>query len=197
MTCLLKNCTGAILAGGENSRMPVLKAFIEVNNIKIIEKNLKIMKSLFNEVFIITNQPEYYIYPDTTLLGDIYQVRGPMTGLLTSLLNSSSRWVFASACDMPFINSDLIRFMAEKRNDCDAVVPRPHGKDEPLFALYSVRLIPAMEKAVSSGKVGLKDFLGTKRVKYIGAKEIRNIDPQMSSFVNINTPEDLKRILSR
>lgn len=197
MTSLLKDCTGVILAGGENSRIPVLKAFIEVNNTQIIDKNLKLMKSLFNEVFIVTNQPEHYLFPKIKLLGDVCQVRGPMTGILTSLLNSSSRWVFASACDMPFINSDLIRLMAEKRSGCDAVVPRPHGKDEPLFALYSVRLIPDMEKAVSSGKVGLKDFLAAKKVKYIGGNEIRNIDPQMRSFVNINTPEDLKRILNR
>ncbi|MEF9475741.1 MAG: nucleotidyltransferase family protein, partial [Candidatus Mariimomonas ferrooxydans] len=62
MTSLLKGCTGVILAGGENRRLPVLKSFIEIDGEKIIERNLKIMKNLFNEVFIVTNQPEVYLY---------------------------------------------------------------------------------------------------------------------------------------
>ena len=101
MTGFLENCTGAILAGGENRRMPVLKSFIEINGEKIIERNLKIMQRLFKEILIITNQPEVYLYLGLPLFGDVYDVRGPMTGVLTSLLNSSNHWVFISACDMP------------------------------------------------------------------------------------------------
>lgn len=219
MTSLLKNCTGVILAGGENRRMPVLKSFIEVDGEKIIERNLKIMKNLFNEVFIVTNQPEVYLYLGFPLFGDVYNVRGPMTGVLTSLLNSSNHWVFISACDMPFINEHLIRYMAEKRYTYDAVVsksPLPRftprrtstkgaclsgrqglRKDylEPLFAFYSKRLTPYIEKAVIAGKTRLKDIFYNKRVKYITEDEIKIIDPDAVSFINFNTPEDVSSIL--
>lgn len=192
MNSHLKDCTGVILAGGENRRMPVLKAFIEVNGEKIIERNLKIIKKLFKEIFIVTNQPEAYLYPGIPLLGDIYNVRGPMTGVLTSLLNSSTHWVFISACDMPFINEHLIRYMAAKRDNYDAVAPMLKGKIEPLFTFYSKRLISYMEKAIIAGKTGLQDFLDNKRVKYIITEEIKNIDPGARSFININTPEEIK-----
>ena len=124
MNNIIKNCTGVILAGGENKRMPVLKAFIEVDGEKIIERNLKIMKQLFKETFIVTNQPELYLYLKTHLLGDVYDIRSPMTGIFTSLLNSLNNWVFISACDMPFINGELIKYMASKRDNYDAVVPK-------------------------------------------------------------------------
>lgn len=192
MNSHLKDCTGVILAGGENRRMPVLKAFIEVNGEKIIERNLKIIKKLFKEIFIVTNQPEAYLYPGIPLLGDIYNVRGPMTGVLTSLLNSSTHWVFISACDMPFINEHLIRYMAAKRDNYDAVAPMLKGKIEPLFTFYSKRLISYMEKAIIAGKTGLQDFLDNKRVKYVITEEIKNIDPGARSFININTPEEIK-----
>lgn len=192
MNSHLKDCTGVILAGGENRRMPVLKAFIEVNGEKIIERNLKIIKKLFKEIFIVTNQPEAYLYPGIPLLGDIYNVRGPMTGVLTSLLNSSTHWVFISACDMPFINEHLIRYMAAKRDNYDAVAPMLKGKIEPLFTFYSKRLISYMEKAIIAGKTGLQDFLDNKRVEYIITEEIKNIDPGARSFININTPEEIK-----
>ncbi|MEF9475543.1 MAG: NTP transferase domain-containing protein [Candidatus Mariimomonas ferrooxydans] len=153
------------------------------------------------------------------ILGDVYDVRGPMTGVLTSRLNSSNHWVFISACDMPFINEHLIRYMAEKRYTYDAVVPKSPPprftprrtstkgaclsgrqglrKDylEPLFAFYSKKLIPYMEKAVVSGKTGLKDIFYNKRVKYITGDEIKNIDPDARSFINFNTPEDVKHYL--
>jgi molybdopterin-guanine dinucleotide biosynthesis protein A len=187
----LKNCTAAILAGGENTRMPVLKAFIEVEGQKIIERNLKIMKKSFREIFIVTNQPEEYIYLNMPLLGDIYNVRGPMTGIFTSLLNSSKQWVFISACDMPFLNRDLIEYMASKRDNSDAVVPVKKGKTEPLFAFYSKRLLASMEKSILAGKRSLKDFLNNKRVKYIKTSEIKKIDPEAKSFINLNNPEDI------
>ncbi|MBI4699342.1 MAG: molybdenum cofactor guanylyltransferase [Nitrospirae bacterium] len=201
----IKNCTGVILAGGENTRMPVLKAFIKVRGEKIIERNLRIMKRLFSETFIVTNQPELYFYLDTPLLGDIYDVRGPLTGIFTSLLNSSNKWAFITACDMPFLDERLMQYMALRRDKCDAVVPKaalqPHlakeGREdymEPLFALYSKRLLPLMEKTLLSGKTGPKDFLINKRVKYIRTNEVNKTDREETSFINLNTPEDVKKI---
>lgn len=191
MNDFLKDCSAAILAGGENRRMPVLKAFIEVDGQKIIEKNLGLIKRIFNEIFIVTNQPGAYSYLDVPMLGDIYDIRGPMTGILTSLLNSPEQWVFVSACDMPFINIDLIRYMASGRKGFDAVVPVLKGKPEPLFSLYSKRLLTSMEKSLLSDKKSLKDFLGGKRVQYITTREIRKFDPEAVSFINLNTPRDI------
>jgi molybdopterin-guanine dinucleotide biosynthesis protein A len=216
MNNFLKNCTGVILAGGENKRMPVLKAFIEVEGKKIIERNLKLMSQLFKEIFIVTNQPEAYLYLRIPLFGDIYNIRGPMTGVFTALVNSSTPWVFISACDMPFLNERLIRYMYSKKNNFDAVVPRftyspkiPLNKwkyravkgktrtnyTEPLFAFYSKSLLLLMEKAILAGKPAIKDFLKNKKVKYITVKEIKEVDPEGKSFVNLNTPEDIERYL--
>jgi molybdopterin-guanine dinucleotide biosynthesis protein A len=192
MKNMLINCTGVILAGGENRRMPIPKAFIKIRGIKIIERSLSIMKSLFREVFIVTDRPADYVHLGVPMLGDAYDIRGPMTGILTSLICSSNSWIFATACDMPFINEELIRYGASQREGYEAVTPLLDGLTEPLFSFYSRRLIPGMEKTLLSGDTGLKDFLNTKRVKYLREKEIRKIDPGISSFVNFNTPEDLE-----
>jgi len=200
---IIKDCTGVILAGGENTRMPVLKGFIEINGEKIIEKNIRIYKHLFKEVFISTNSPEHYLYLGVPMFGDIYKVRGPLTGIFTSLLNSSSEWIFVSACDMPFINERLIWYMASKRDDCDAVVPKSTPscfskgeRDfvEPLFAFYSKRLISHIEKAILANKTGAKDFLANKKVKYIRIDEVKNIDVDERSFINLNAPKDLNKV---
>ena len=208
---IIKDCTGVILAGGENKRMPVSKAFIKIGRETIIGKNLKIIKQMFSEVFIVTNQPELYLYLNTALFGDFYDIRCPMTGIFTSLVNSSHQWVFISACDMPFIDKELIKYMASKRDNYDAVLPIPTIKGqydsvprgqrgdfaEPLFAFYSKRLMISMERALFTDQRGLKVFLGDKKINFIETKNLNNIDNAGKSFVNLNTPKDIYRELGK
>lgn len=187
----IDNSTGVILAGGENRRMPVLKAFIKVNGKPIIERNLNLLRGLFQEVFIVTNQPELYIHLDAKLFGDVYNIRGPMTGILTSLMNASNEWVFIIACDMPFINEDVIRYMALNRDGYDSVLT----ESEPLFAFYSKVLLKPMERSLLAGRNGINDFLKNKKVKYIKLSEVKKIRDGERSFINLNTPDDVERHL--
>ena len=197
MASYIKQCTGVIIAGGENSRMPVRKAFIEVEGEKIIDRNLRILKRLFQEIFIVTHEPEHYAYSGVQLLGDMYDIRGPMTGLFTALFHARNRRVFISACDMPYISESLIRYMASKSNSHDAVVPSLKGRPEPLFAFYSKRLLPFMEESLLAGQKGLKGFLHNhkKRVQYISLGEITGTGHGADSFINLNTPGDIELYL--
>jgi molybdopterin-guanine dinucleotide biosynthesis protein A len=190
MAALVRNISGVILAGGENRRMPVPKAFIRVGRERIIDRSVSTLKGIFQEVLIVTDTPGDYIYIGVPLLGDIYSVRGPMTGTLTALISSSTRWIFVMACDMPFAEERLIRHLTLCRKGSDAVVPVLNDMAQPLFALYSKSLIPGMERAVLRRRQSLKDFLTEKRVKYVSEREIREIDPGARSFINLNTPED-------
>jgi molybdopterin-guanine dinucleotide biosynthesis protein A len=191
MNAFIDNSTGVILAGGENRRMPVPKAFIRVEGRPLIERTIRLMKRLFQELFVVTNQPELYIHLDAVLLGDVYDIRGPMTGILTSMINTSNDWVFVTACDMPFINGEVIRYLAMRRDGYSAIVP----DDEPLFAFYSRRLLSSMERAVFSGRTGMRDFLTDKKVIYIKKREIAKIGDGERTFINLNTPEDMHTYL--
>ena len=178
--------------------MPVPKAFIHVEGQSIIERNISILKTLFGETYIVTNHPRMYTSFEVPLLGDIYDIRCPMTGIVTALINASNPWVFISACDMPHISSNLISHMATRRKQGDAVIPSSgDGKAEPLFGFYSRRLLPAMEKELLQGARGMSDFLKNKRVEYITMEEINIHDPRSLSFINLNNPEDVKRSLTK
>lgn len=176
--------------------MPVTKAFLTDHGTPIIDRNIKTLKSLFHENFIVTNQPERYLYLKTPLLGDVYPVRGPMTGIFTALINASNPWVFICACDMPFINADVIRFLSSVRSNHEAVAVVIRGRVEPLFAFYSIKLASGMENAIASGNTGLQDFLNGKKVQYVTSREIKKFDPGLRSFININTPVDARQYLN-
>ena len=176
--------------------MPVLKAFIKVEGMPIIKRSLKKYRQLFSDSVIVTNHPELYSQFGIKMLGDVYDIYGPMTGIFTSLINSSEPWIFVSACDMPFLNRDLIEYMATLRNGYEAVVPLYKDSPEPLHAFYSTRLASPMEKALLTDSRSLKDFLRSKKVKYLPVRDMMKFDPEARSLINLNTPQDIEHFIT-
>ena len=189
--------TGLILSGGENSRIPYLKGFLAVEGETIIGRSLHVLRKVFGRVVISTNSPQWYFRFGVPLIGDVRREQGPMIGIL-SVLAAAGEEIFVTACDMPFINEGLIRYMADVfQKECgavDAVVPVFTGKKEPLFAVYSVRVADTIEKMLGEGKRGLIEMLDRMEVRYIPEEEVRRFDPAGRSFVNINTMEDYHKI---
>jgi len=189
--------TGVILAGGLNTRYPEKKAFIKISGEPIIHRNLKIFHEIFDQILISANDPSDYFFAKTPLIGDVYNVRGPMTGILSCLLNAKSDRIFVAACDMPFIEVELIRYIISKSDVFDAVVPIFHSKPQPLFSLYHKRLIPTLDKCINDGHLSLKGMLKTIRCEYIDEEIIRKIDSEGRSFENINTPKDMENVMKK
>lgn len=189
--------TGAVIAGGENSRMPVLKGLLTVNGKTIIENSLGILGKIFKNVVVSTNMPEEYFRFKAPLIGDIKMERGPMTGILSVLAATGEDSVFVVACDMPFINERLIRHMVESfeaGSKVDAVIPVFEGREQPLFGIYANTVIRTMEKLIGQRQTGLTNMLKALRVLYITEEEVKGIDPLGEAFININTVEDYEKI---
>ncbi|TAN42633.1 MAG: molybdenum cofactor guanylyltransferase [Nitrospirae bacterium] len=188
--------TGAILAGGENTRFPKLKGFIEINGSTIISRNISILREVFGEVMISTNMPESYLHLGETMIGDVIQSRGPMSGIHACLLNAAGDGIFAAACDMPFIKKELVGLIFDeyKKERPVAAIPLWDEKPEPLLGIYRKELVPLFEKAVSGGQTSLTSFLKGIDAYFIPADTLRKKDATGLSFVNINTIEDFKKI---
>ncbi len=191
--------TGAVLAGGENRRIPVLKSFLTVGGKPIIERSIEVLKRVFQRIVINTNLPERYFSLGLPMIADIRREKGPMTGILSVLTSTEDDAVFVVACDMPFINENLIRYMAERYGEhgsrnYDAVVPVFKGRKEPLFGIYTKGAAKAMDVMIQSGKRSLTGMLESLIVMYISEEDVRSVDSGGESFVNINTMEDYERI---
>ena len=183
-----------ILSGGENKRLSIIKGFLELKGRRIIESNIELLKGIFDSVIISTNNPECYFYLDVPMVGDVLNYRGPMTGILSALVNSGDPELFVTACDMPFIKPELIRYIVGRWTDRrEAVIPIFDGKPQPLVGIYSRKLVSKMEESIRTCRRGLRDFLNTIEVHYIEEEEVRGIDQEGKSFVNINTIQDYER----
>lgn len=187
-----------ILAGGENKRLPVIKGFLEINGRRLIDSNVDLLKSIFDKVFVSTNTPELYFYLGLQMVGDTMKERGPMTGILSTLNIPEISDIFVTACDMPFINAELVNYIVGKWDKkWDGVIPVFDKMPQPLLGIYSKNIAHNMENSIRNGIKSLRQFLHRINVLYIKEKDVRKIDHEGKSFVNINSLADLEQETGR
>lgn len=186
--------TGVILAGGQSSRMGSNKALLPIQGGRIIEAIFRQFSGLFPEVLLVTNNPEQYNFLPCRKVADIYPGLGALAGLHAGLHNAANPYIFAAACDMPWLNSTLIRRLAAQHNAADVVIPQVENGLEPLHALYGKQCLQPMEEVLSAGRRRIVSFFPQVRVQYFDQDQIAAIDPAFDSFRNINTPADYYKL---
>ena len=126
---------------------------------------------------------------------DVFPDCGSLGGIYTGLNAASTDWSLVTACDMPFLSAPLLAYMAGLRDGVDAVVPVVDGRPEPTHALYSRGCLPAIETRLRVGQLKISGFFDNVAVRYVPESAIREFDPDLLSFFNINRPEDLSRAM--
>ena len=184
--------TGIVLSGGENKRMGRDKAFLTIAGMPIIEHVLRALRKSVERIIIVTNSPEAYDSYEVTVVTDTNDKRGPLTGIYSGLLRSQDEYNAIVACDMPFLNPQLLTYMAGLAGDYDVVLPRIGAFAEPLHAVYRRSLLPVIEKQIAMDLRRIQDLFTGLRVRYVTENEIDRFDPLRRSFINLNTPEEYK-----
>jgi len=187
--------TGIILSGGKSSRMGGLnKAFLTVNGETIIGRTVRILKSVCDDIILVTNAPLEYLDYDIRIVTDIIKGKAAMGGIYTGLFYSSSESNFVVACDMPLCNREFIEHMIRRSEGYDIVVPRPSDGFQPLHAIYSKKCLRAMETLIVRNELRIRTLFDTFKTLTIPAEEIQSFDAGENMFFNINSPEDLDNV---
>ena len=130
------------------------------------------------------------------IISDVYGGKGPLGGIYTGLLTSRSSNSIVVACDMPFLNTELLRYMVESAEGFDAVVPRLGDRMvEPLHAIYSQDCVSKIKTRLEQDRLGVLSFLDTLHVRHVEKVECQRFDPELMSFFNINYQSDLDRAI--
>jgi len=186
-------CAGVILAGGLNTRFSgTNKAFVRVRGISIFERIYGLFGELFDEIILVTNDPLQYLDHDLMIATDIFSARSSLTGIHAGLFCAASPHAFFIACDTPFPKKGLIEtLLGNIGPHSDVIIPETSAGLEPLCAVYSKQCLKPVEHNLAQGKFKIQHFFGTVRVKKIPERILREKDPGLISFFNINTPEQL------
>ncbi|MFH2140629.1 MAG: molybdenum cofactor guanylyltransferase [Pseudomonadota bacterium] len=187
---MIADCTALILAGGDSSRMGQDKAGLLLDGSTLLQRVTTTMQEVFPKIIVSVRQPRAEVLLQQVC--DAEADGGPLAGLVAGLAQVETPWMFAVACDMPFIQSAVIIRMAELRGEHDAVVPMIDGHPQPLFAFYAKQSMSMMRDALASGEKRVRAVLQKLDVRYVDEAELRNCDPQFRSFIDVDTPHDLK-----
>ena len=191
--------SAAILAGGKSVRMGNKnKAFLEMEGRSFLARSLAVLEPIFDEIMVIGHDAESYGQYGVPVYPDLRPGNGSLGGILTALTRSSGERTFCVACDMPFLSPAVVRRLVERSSEgWQAVLPRLSPGVEPLCAVYSSSLVPVMEELLDRSERRIRLALDEERTCYVEEEELRLLDPDLLTFVNINTPADLARAAAR
>jgi len=182
--------TAVILAGGQSSRMGSNKALLPYRGGRFIEAIHRLLKDIFSEVILATNNPEQYDFLPCRKVADLYKGMGVLAGIHSGLYHSSNPAIFAVACDMPYLTEDLIRHLASRADAGGVLIPESPSGLEPLHAVYGKGCLAAVESTLLSGQRRIVSFFDRINVSRMNVEQVANFDPSFASFININTPGD-------
>lgn len=188
--------SGVIIAGGASRRLGTNKALLRIGDRTTIERVIDRLAPLTTELLVVVarlGQAEPLPLPSPArVVTDRYPGRGSLGGIFTGLEASAEPWSLVVACDMPFLNPDLLRHLLGQTANVDAVVPRLKGQPEPLHTLYSKDCLTPIRRRLEAGDLKAASLFETVRVRYVDEGTIDRIDPRHLSFFNVNTRADLE-----
>lgn len=181
-----------ILSGGKSSRMGENKALLPFNEKTNIERIKDELSSIFDEIILVTNEPEAYEFLKIKTVSDVYPRMGPLAGLHAGLLASDYEENIVVACDMPFASAEVAGVLVKELKHYDAVIPVIDGRQHPLFAAYQKKLVPNIEACLKEEQRRMVQLLENLSVRYLDEKELQifcegNLE---RIFFNMNHPNE-------
>lgn len=192
---MISDVTGVLLAGGKSRRMGADKRFLTVGERPLLERSCNVLSRIFERVCIVIAQDSPPLEAQIPVLRDLIPSSGSLGGMYTGLQQASTPYIFLAACDMPFIHEGLVQYMVGEKDDVDIVLAYWNGRPQPAHAVYNRNCQSVVEELIRSGDLKLQRLLATPtlRVRLVTEDEIREVDPDGRSFLNVNTPSDLVR----
>jgi len=144
---------------------------------------------------VILVAPDFRPYEgfDARVVHDAKLEFGSLIGLQAGLSEARSPLALVVACDMPFLDLRLLRYMVVVAKAHDAVVPLVGDLPEPLHGLYRVgSCLPAINGALDRGELDAGSFLSDVDVRYLKEDELDLFDPERLSFFAVQSEQDWK-----
>jgi molybdenum cofactor guanylyltransferase len=205
MTIML-SASAIILAGGQSRRMGRPKAALMFGNSTILERLIAELGRDFDDILIMAAPAHSEGFPikrllrtaprSVHLLRDRNAYQGAAVALAQGLAAAANDVAFACSCDLPLLRIEVVRALYGMLNDYEAVIPKIAGKPQPLCAVYRRSVVPVIEKQLASGERRLTRITARLRAHRPGELQLREIDPDLRSFMNVNSPEDYNRALA-
>ena len=186
---------GLVLAGGRSHRLGPDKALVRFGGVPLLRIVVERVAQVCREVVVAVDRPNRYegLALPARLVADESPGLGPLSGLQIGLRTCRTEHVLVAACDLPFLNVELLRHMARLPRSYQALVPWRDGRWQPLHAIYARSCLEAVDAMAAGGGASMQELLGRLNVRRLDEEEMDRLDPDGLSLVNLNERSDLDR----
>jgi len=190
--------SGIILAGGEARRAGGReKYFFSHCGETFISRLVTTLNEIVDEIIIVVRDSDQCLrfsgVAGVRVVPDRCQGRGPVGGIHAGVCEAEGDYFFAVACDMPCVSASVIDHLFHAAEGYDAAIPRwENGMTEPLHAVY--RREALVQRFAGVQAYSMRDLMAGLSVHYVDCNILRQYDPDLLTFTNINYEEDLARL---
>jgi len=171
------------------------KALLEVGGKSILGRTAELLGPLVGELFLVADDAGPYRALGLPVVPDVHPGCGAVGGIHAALSFAAHPLVLCVACDMPHVGRPVVELLLDAlRPGDDAVLPRIGGRPEPLLAVYGRSARAGFERAIAAGTFKVMRALDGLQVRFVGESALRAADPELRSFVNVNTPPELAAV---
>lgn len=166
-------------------------------DVTFVEHLASLLTPLCSEMLIVARNAvdaASYSLVGVRIVTDRVPDYGPLMGLYSGLSTMQAEHAIVVAVDMPFVQAALLSFLLFQPRTDSLLIPIVDNVPQVLLAIYPRSSLSVIEKCIQQGRRDLRSLLEVAPVRYIDEAQLRRVDPQLRSFVNVNTPEELRGI---
>ena len=178
------------------------KAALPFGGAAILERIIAELRRAFDELIVVAapldGQPfaiDDRLAAEVVVIRDDRPFQGPAIALARGLRAARNEITFVCSCDLPLIRADVALALCAMTAANDAAIPLLGGRLQPLYAAYRRRCAAAIERGIAAGEQRLTVLAESLNFRRVDETELRTLDPELASFINVNTPEDYARAL--
>ena len=192
-----------ILCGGKSSRMGRDKATLPFGPELMLQRIVRLVSLVVDPKSIVVvaakNQNLPPLPPEIILANDEQPDRGPLEGLAAGLrsLPTDVDAFYATSCDVPLLVPEFVTAMFERLTDHDIAVPFDGQYFHPLSAVYRPRIQPIVQQLLTADQLRPVYLFDQTRTAKIPTTDLRVVDPNLDTLMNLNHPEDYQTALKK
>lgn len=190
---------GIVLCGGQSRRMGSPKAWLRFGEETLLQRVVRVLAGTLEPLIVVSGPGQRLpsLSEDVCVIRDRLPGRGPLEGLATGLeaISRHADAAFVCGCDAPFLRPDFVRRLAHLAREAEITMPFVDGRLHPLAAVYRVSVLPVIQDMLDAGASRLTLLAERCHCRRLSAPELRDVDPELDSLLNVNTPEEYERAL--
>lgn len=194
--------SAVILAGGFSRRFGRDKGLVVLAGKPLILHVIDRVSKVADEVLVVVsseeqkNKFETILEEKANLVIDKDDSQSPLVGAITGFESANAEYSLLLPCDTPLVSTQIVQFLLDMCTNRSAAIPRwPSGYIEPLQAVYRTEsALTAAKTALKQGKMNMRSMIDNLRgVRYVSTMVLEQLEPDLLTFFNVNTPQDLKK----